>query len=141
MIGYWEKTCPVRTGRNDVLATAYVREGKTLVALASWAKEPVDCRLSIDWQALGLDPARACLRAPAMAGFQPPALFRPTETIPVYPGRGWLLVIEHAKRAGWLRLRRATLTRTGRCWSKTASTVRRWASRGRRRSRPSRRRR
>jgi hypothetical protein len=97
MIGYWEKTCPVRSGRNDVPATAYVRDGKTLVALASWAKEPVDCRLSIDWQALGLDPARACLRAPAMEGFQPPALFRPTETIPLYPGRGWLLVIEHAK--------------------------------------------
>ena len=97
MIGYWEKTCPVRSGRDDVPATAYVREGKTLVALASWAKEPVYCKLTIDWQALGLDPARACLRASAMAGFQPPALFRPGETVPVYPGRGWLLVIEQAK--------------------------------------------
>ena len=97
MIGYWEKACPVRSGRNDVLATAYVREGKTLVALASWANEPANCRLSIDWRALGLDPAKACLRAPAMTGFQPPALFRPAEKIPVYPGRGWLLVVEHAK--------------------------------------------
>ena len=98
MIGYWEKDCPVRSGRDDAPATAYVREGKTtLVALASWAKEPVECRLAIDWRALGLDPARVCLRAPAMEGFQPPALFRPTETIPLYPGRGWLLVIEQAK--------------------------------------------
>jgi hypothetical protein len=97
MIGYWDKTCPVRTGRDDVLATAYVRSGQTLLALASWAKEPVECQLAIDWQALGLDPARACLRAPAMNGFQPPAFFRPTESIPVYPARGWLLLIEHAK--------------------------------------------
>jgi hypothetical protein len=97
MIGYWDKTCPVRTGRDDVLATAYVRGGQTLVSLASWAKEPVRCRLAIDWQALGLDPARACLRAPAITGFQPPAVLQPTETVPVYPGRGWLLLIEQAK--------------------------------------------
>jgi hypothetical protein len=94
MIGYWEKDCPVRTGRDDVPATAYVRPGKTLLSLASWAKEPVNCRLSIDWRALGLDPAYACLRAPAITAFQPPAIFRPTETVPLYPGRGWLLVIE-----------------------------------------------
>ena len=42
MIGYWDQACPVRTGRKDVLATAYVKPGKTLVALASWAAEPVD---------------------------------------------------------------------------------------------------
>ena len=31
MIGYWDPSCPVKTGRHDVLATAYVRQGKTLV--------------------------------------------------------------------------------------------------------------
>ena len=37
MIGYWDPACPVKTGRKDVLATAYVKQGKTLVAVASWA--------------------------------------------------------------------------------------------------------
>ncbi len=37
MIGYWDRFCPVRTDRSEVLATAYVRPGeKTLAALAHW---------------------------------------------------------------------------------------------------------
>ena len=32
MIGYWSATVPVRTGRDDVLATVYRREGRALVA-------------------------------------------------------------------------------------------------------------
>ena len=58
MIGFWVPANPVKTGRADVLATAYVRDGRTMVALASWAKDAVDVRLAIDWKALGLDPAK-----------------------------------------------------------------------------------
>ncbi|MCK7518243.1 MAG: DUF6067 family protein [Ignavibacteriales bacterium] len=49
-----------------MLATAFVRRGDrkgnnpaALVALASWAKEPVDVRLAIDWRKLGIDPKTA----------------------------------------------------------------------------------
>ena len=85
--GYWERTCPVRTGRKDILATAYVKQGKTLVALASWAKEPVQVRLTINWQSLGLDPRKVNLFAPAVPSFQPAALFKPADAIPVAPAR------------------------------------------------------
>ena len=57
MIGFWVDGRPVKADRADVLATSYVRNGRTMVALASWAKERVDVRLAIDWKALGLDPA------------------------------------------------------------------------------------
>ena len=57
MVGYWVDARPVKTDHADVLATGYVREGRTMVALASWAKEQVDVKLAIDWAALGLDPA------------------------------------------------------------------------------------
>jgi len=93
MAGYWEKECPVRTDQADVLATAYVRPGKTLVSLASWAAAPVDCRLAIDWQALGLQPSQATVEAPAIEGFQPARRFQPGEPIPLQPGRGWLLIL------------------------------------------------
>ncbi len=63
MIGYWDPACPVRTDNKDVLATVYVKRGKTLVSLASWAPQAVKCRLKIDWKALGLDPAKAKLSA------------------------------------------------------------------------------
>ena len=94
MIGYWSPRCPVKTGNKDVLATAYVAKGRTLVSIASWAADDVSVRLSIDWSALGLNPAAARLRAPAVRDFQPAAQFNPTDPIPVPKGKGWLLIIE-----------------------------------------------
>jgi len=93
MIGYWVKSCPVKTDSKDVLATAYVKEDKVLISLASWAKEIVYCRLKIDWNALGLDPKKAHLSAPRIENFQYSASFNPGVEIPVAPGRGWLLVL------------------------------------------------
>ncbi len=100
MIGYWDDACPVRTGRKDVLATAYVREGKTLVAIGSWSSAPVDLKLAIDFKALGLDPHRAHLLAPTIAGIQGRRVFQPDEAIPVEPGRGWLLLLDEQSHDG-----------------------------------------
>lgn len=93
MTGYWVAGSPVRTGRGDVLATVYRRDGKALVALASWAEEEADVTLAVDWAALGIDAARARIEAPAIDRFQPARRFAPGEPIPVAPGKGWLLVI------------------------------------------------
>jgi len=94
MLGYWSPHCPVKTDNKDVLATAYVKQGKTLISVASWAKDQVRCRLSIDWKAVGLDPGRAHLFAPAIPAFQPSVLLKPTDPIPVIPGRGWLFILD-----------------------------------------------
>jgi hypothetical protein len=93
MIGFWVDSRPVKVDRADVLATSYVRNGRTMVAIASWAKERVDVRLSIDWTALGLDPATATMTAPAIEKFQDAATFAIDQPIPVEPGRGWLITI------------------------------------------------
>jgi hypothetical protein len=98
MIGYWDPACPVKTGRDEVLATVYQREGKALVALASWAPAPESLRLAIDFQRLGLDPAKAHLYAPRIAGFQDEIVFEPDDAIPITPGRGWLLVLDEQSR-------------------------------------------
>jgi len=90
MRGYWHPACPVRPDREDVKATAYVRDGKVLIALASWAPEPVRVKLQIDWQALGLQPT--ALVAPEVENFQPAASFQPDEAILVEPGKGWVFV-------------------------------------------------
>ncbi len=94
MIGFWVGTNPVKTGRADVLATAYVRAGRTMVAMASWAKERTDVALSIDWKALGLDPARVRITASPIEGFQEGRTFDPGQPLPVEPGKGWLLVLQ-----------------------------------------------
>ena len=76
MLGWWEKDCPVRTDREDVLASAYVRACRTLVALASWAPAKTDVRLQVDWKALGLDASNARLIAPEINDFQPARAWR-----------------------------------------------------------------
>ncbi|HKJ03724.1 MAG TPA: glycoside hydrolase domain-containing protein, partial [Longimicrobiales bacterium] len=37
MLGYWLDDAPVRTGNDRILATTYVRDGRVLIALASWS--------------------------------------------------------------------------------------------------------
>ena len=94
MIGWWVNGNPVKTGNRDVLATSYVkRGGSALIALASWAEQPVDVRLAIDWKKLGLDPKKATLLAPAIDKFQDAAQFKPGDPIRVEPGKGWLLIL------------------------------------------------
>jgi hypothetical protein len=100
MIGWWVRANPVRTGRPDVLATTYRRDGKTLVALASWARDTAAVTLSIDWRALGIDPRTATISAPAIERFQPAARFRLDEPIPVAPGKGWMLIIAPTEHRG-----------------------------------------
>ena len=104
--GYWEKDPPVKTDQADVPVTSYIKDGKTLIALASWNPEPVECRLIIDWNRLGFDPAKTVITAPEMRnefqnkdgsvqydGFQPGKTFRLDEPIPAEPGKGWVLIL------------------------------------------------
>jgi len=97
MIGWWVPGNPVSTGREDVLATVYQSQQRSVVAVASWAKEAVSITPKIDWKRLGIDPARGVIRAAAVENFQPAATFAPGEPIPVQPGRGWLLVLEQRR--------------------------------------------
>jgi hypothetical protein len=94
MIGYWVSTSPVKTTNPEVLSTIYKKEHKTLVAIASWAKNPEKVKLVIDWKKLGIDPQKAKLTAWDIKDFQKAATFSPDDEILVQPGKGWLLVIE-----------------------------------------------
>jgi hypothetical protein len=98
MIGFWDSRCPAQTGRKDVLATAYVKNGTALIALASWATNSVTVRLQIDGAAMGFDPAKMNLYAPPIRGFQAEAQFKPGDGIPVPPGKGWLLLADQRPR-------------------------------------------
>jgi hypothetical protein len=98
MLGWWNPSCPVKTERADVLATVYKKNGKSLVALASWAAVKTTVKLAVNWQELGLDPKKTTLWAPAIEGFQTEAVFAADGAIPVEPGRGWLLVADETPR-------------------------------------------
>lgn len=98
MVGYWDDDCPVNTGRDDILATVYLKEGMVLLAIASWSEKHVPVHLGIDWKTLRLDPEKAEIYAPAIDGLQSEATFEPSAEIPVSPGRGWLLVVRKRAR-------------------------------------------
>ena len=70
MVGYWDKSCPVKTNHKDILATAYVKDHETLIAIASWAKETENIKLEIDINNLGVSGQKATLKAPAIQKFQ-----------------------------------------------------------------------
>jgi glycosyl hydrolase family 123 len=94
MRGWWMDNPPVSTGRKDVLATTYLRPGRAMIAVASWATDTVSVPMHIDWRALGLDSTKVRITAPAIAAFQPARSFRVGEPIPVAPGHGWLLRLD-----------------------------------------------
>lgn len=94
MIGYWSKKCPVKTDNADILATAYVSKGRTLVSIGSWAKTDAPIHLSIDWKALGLSPKHSKIVAPAISKFQEAGTWKMNEAINIPAGKGLLLIVE-----------------------------------------------
>jgi len=93
MIGYWVSHSPIKTNNKDVLATAYVKGKKVMIAIASWAADDTKIKLNIDWKALGIDPAKATLTAPDITNFQPAGKFGVNDEIPVSKAKGWLLIL------------------------------------------------
>ena len=93
MQGWWAPSVPVTTGRDDVKATVYRRSGRAMVAIASWAPEPVRVVLRVDWKALGLDAARARFVVPAVQGLQDARSLNPGDAMELAPGKGIILII------------------------------------------------
>jgi len=50
--------------------------------------------LDVDWDSLGIDRQEAKITVPEMGNFQSANSFRPGQSIPVPPAKGYLLVIE-----------------------------------------------
>jgi len=92
-LGYWNKKCPVKTDTKDIMATAYVKKDKTLISIGSWLKTDAKIKLTIDWKAIGIDPTKARLVAPAIENFQEATTFAPTDEIPVTASKGWLFIV------------------------------------------------
>jgi len=92
--GWWSGHDPVTTSDANVLATTWIRTGSAMVSLGSWRDDDVSVRLTIDWKALGLDPSRTRIRAPAIASFQDAASWAPADPITVPAKKGLLLILE-----------------------------------------------
>ncbi|SDF50654.1 hypothetical protein SAMN05216464_11940 [Mucilaginibacter pineti] len=93
MIGYWQQDKVVTTSNPDVLATAYVKNGHMLIAIASWAKNTAQVTINIDWKKLGWVPKTAVLTAKAIDNFQSANTYKLTDQITIDPTKGCLLEV------------------------------------------------
>jgi hypothetical protein len=93
MAGFWEKQPLVTTSHKEVVATAYVKNDKLLVALGNWAGEPVNVKLNINWEQLGLNPAEVTVVATEVEGFQKKEIFGIDGGFPVAAKGDLLLII------------------------------------------------
>ncbi len=100
MIGYWDPDCPVTTSDPEVRATAYVKDGTTLVSIGNFSEKDKNIRLIINWKALGIDPVKAKVSAPAIQNFQEERSFAQLRT----PGSGGTGIVELNVKAkeGWM---------------------------------------
>ena len=94
MQGWWSGVDPVTTSDASILATTWIKPKSAMVSLGSWRDDDASVQLTIDWKALGLDPAHTRIRAPAIAGFQDAGSWTPGAPIVVPGKKGLLLIIE-----------------------------------------------
>ena len=94
MTGYWVPDCPVTTGNENVKATVYVKEGRSLISLGNWSDNDEKVTLDINWEKLGLNKNSAKLHAPFIRNFQEDTIFRVDEPVTVPGGKGLLLILE-----------------------------------------------
>lgn len=94
MVGYWSPNCPIKTSNPQVLATVYKKQGAALVAIASWADQDEKVSLNIDWQKLGIDPAKASISIPEVVNFQQAQQLTRQSEITVPKAKGYLIVIK-----------------------------------------------
>ena len=90
MWGFWNDESPVHCDRDDVSVTMYRHPDRLVLAAASWAKETVTARLSLDLE--GYDLSRA--KIPAIRNFQDAAPFDGTVTLE--RNKGLLIVLNKA---------------------------------------------
>ena len=92
--GWWSGRDPVTTSNASVLASTWTKPGSAMISLGSWEERDTPVTLTIDWKALGMDPARAWIRAPEIRDFQTAGRWRGWESITVPTKKGLLLIVE-----------------------------------------------
>jgi hypothetical protein len=90
MVGYWKDGGLVSVSDTAVKATAYVRDDRLLVAIASWAKDTVRVKLDIDWAKIGWRPEDS-IWMPGIEGYQKEARCGLQDNLELAPTKGRLL--------------------------------------------------
>lgn len=69
-IGYWDAANPANSGNKDVLASAYMKKDKVMIAMGNWTDKEQKINLEIDWQKLGIESTKAKIEIPEIKNLQ-----------------------------------------------------------------------
>jgi hypothetical protein len=69
-VGYWDTANPAMTDHPEVLASAYIKNDKVLIALGNWTDKEQNVSLELDWKKMGLDASRAKIEIPEIEKLQ-----------------------------------------------------------------------
>lgn len=94
MIGFWDADCPVKTSTPDLGATVFRGKKDTVVALANWTDKPVEGKIEIDWQTLGLDAKTCTAIVPSITNFQEGETVDLANPIHIEGKKGMVLVLQ-----------------------------------------------
>lgn len=76
----------------DVKATVYVKDDAALVSVGNFSKSDRNVRLTVDWKALGFNPAKVQARIPEIRNFQKKAVISPSAPLNIKGKEGLLIV-------------------------------------------------
>jgi hypothetical protein len=90
--GYWLEKPPVITNHEKIIATAYLKPERILIAIASWSDKDENVRLDFDWNQFGFKSGR--LFSPEVDKLQPYEEFNLEGPITIPQNMGLFLVLE-----------------------------------------------
>lgn len=93
-MGYWDKEYPIHSDNKNIISSSYRDKNKMIIALANWADDTQIVNLTIDWKAVGLDPALAKVYIPNINEYQTYKELNSLNNISVKGSKGYLIVIE-----------------------------------------------
>ena len=98
MIGYWEKEKLVKCSNPIIKATIYKGASESILALANWANRDEETSIAIDWDKLGVDPAKYEILIPEIKGFQKEQLLFTLNKITIPGMQGYLLLLKQKNK-------------------------------------------
>jgi autotransporter-associated beta strand protein len=94
MRGWWEANPVVTASDSNVKATAFVKNGKTLLAVGNFSSSQLTVTLNVNWAALGLDSNSCTFYAPPSSGFQGETLYQPADAITIPGKQGFMFIVQ-----------------------------------------------
>ena len=96
-VGYWDPANPVKTNNKDVLASAYLKKDKVMIAMGNWTNDEQKVSLDLDWSKLGMNAGKVKIEIPQIKNFQTEGE-ADLKNLTLPASKGMILIISQQKK-------------------------------------------